>query len=480
MPQTTRPPVGRRLLAELLGSALLVAVVVGSGIAAQRLSPNDVGLQLLENSTATFLGLTVLILLFGPVSGAHLNPVVSLADWFLGRRSGHGLPLSEVGGYAVAQVVGAVAGAVLANLMFGVGTTISTKDRTSAGHLLAEVVATTFLVALIFALARTGRGALAAPAVGAYIGAAYWFTSSTSFANPAVTVGRIFSDTFAGIAPGSAGAFVGVQLVGLIVGAAVTLALYPGVSERADDVVLPWQNPPRDEAVAGNAENPHEPDLDRRALPSTPQQETALDTTTRDPYPAIVDDLTYAYEGVFSTESVAAAVAAAREALEPVATVRTYLPILVARHAKEQLTSAAQVEGRIAKTVPELLFVCVHNAGRSQMAAALAEHLSARRVHVRSAGSAPANEVNPTVIKVLAERGITLAAPYPKPLSDNVVRAADVIITMGCGDACPIFPGKRYEDWNVPDPADQPIEVVRDIRDDIQARVTALLRDIFD
>jgi protein-tyrosine-phosphatase len=204
-----------------------------------------------------------------------------------------------------------------------------------------------------------------------------------------------------------------------------------------------------------------------------------MDTTTRDPYPAIVDDLTYAYDGVFSAASVAAAVSAARDALEPVATVRAYLPI-VARHAKEQLTSAAQAEGRIAKTVPELLFVCVHNAGRSQMAAALAEHLSARRVHVRSAGSAPAGEVNPVVIQVLAERGITLAAPYPKPLSDNVVRAADVIITMGCGDACPIFPGKRYEDWAVPDPADQPIETVRDIRDDIQARVTALLRDILD
>ena len=481
MPKTTtRPPLGRRLLAEFLGSALLVALVVGSGIAAQQLSPNDVGLQLLENSTATFLGLTALILLFGPVSGAHLNPVVSMADWYLGRRTGHGLPLTEVGGYAVAQVVGAVAGAVLANLMFGVGTTISTKDRTSGGHLLAEVVATTFLVALIFALARTGRGVLAAPAVGAYIGAAYWFTSSTSFANPAVTVGRIFSDTFAGIAPGSAAAFIVVQLVGLVVGAVLTLALYPDVSERADDVVVPWQNPPRDPATVAETGNPDQPDIDEPALPSTAEQETAMDITTRDPYPVIVDDLTYAYEGVFSNKSVTAAVASAREALEPVATVRTYLPILVARHAKEQLTAAAQAQGRVAKTVPELLFVCVHNAGRSQMAAALAEHLSARRVHVRSAGSAPAGAVNPFVIQVLAERGITLATPYPKPLSDNVVRAADVIITMGCGDACPIFPGKRYEDWNVPDPADQPIEIVRDIRDDIQARVTTLLRDILD
>jgi glycerol uptake facilitator-like aquaporin len=227
------------MLAELLGTGLLVTVVVGSGIAAQRLSPGDVGLQLLENSTATVLGLTVLILLFGPVSGAHLNPVVSLADWFLGRRTGQGLRLQEVGAYTLAQVVGAVGGAVLANAMFGVGTSLSTTDRAAPGHFLAEVVATTFLVALVFALARSGRGVLAAPAVGAYIGAAYWFTSSTSFANPAVTVGRVFSDTFAGISPGSAPAFVAAQAVGLVVGVAVTLALYPDVGASADDVVIP-------------------------------------------------------------------------------------------------------------------------------------------------------------------------------------------------------------------------------------------------
>jgi len=236
MREPVRAPLGRRLLAELIGSGLLVSVVVGSGIAAQQLSPDDVGVQLLENSLATALGLTALILLFGPVSGAHLNPVVSLADWYLGRGSLRGLPFAEVGAYASAQVVGAVIGAVLANLMFGVGTAISTKDRTSSGHLLAEVVATAVLVALIFALARSGRGALAAPAVGAYIGAAYWFTSSTSFANPAVTVGRVFSDTFAGIAPTSAGPFVVMQLIGLVVGAALTLALYPH-GEPADDVV---------------------------------------------------------------------------------------------------------------------------------------------------------------------------------------------------------------------------------------------------
>ena len=236
---TTAPPLPRRLFAEFLGTALLVAVVVGSGIAAQQLTPNDVGLQLLENSTATVLGLTVLILLFGPVSGAHFNPVVSVADWFLGRRTGHGLTLPDVGAYAVAQVLGAIAGSVLANAMFAVGTSISTKDRATGGHLLAEVVATTFLLALIFALVRSGRGAIAAPAVGAYIGAAYWFTSSTSFANPAVTIGRVFSDTFAGIAPGSAVAFIAAQLVGLAVGVGVTLGLYPDVSATADDVVIP-------------------------------------------------------------------------------------------------------------------------------------------------------------------------------------------------------------------------------------------------
>ncbi len=235
----TQPPLARRLLAELLGTALLVAVVVGSGIAAQQLSSGDVGLQLLENSTATVLGLTVLILMFGPVSGAHFNPVVTLADWFLGRRTGQGLSLPEVGAYTVAQVVGAVAGSVLANAMFEVGTSVSTTDRVSPGHLLAEVVATTFLVALIFTLARSDRGALAAPAVGAYIGAAYWFTSSTSFANPAVTIGRVFTDTFAGIAPSAAPPFVLAQLAGLLVGIVVVLALFPDVVDHADDVVIP-------------------------------------------------------------------------------------------------------------------------------------------------------------------------------------------------------------------------------------------------
>jgi glycerol uptake facilitator-like aquaporin len=236
---TNQPPLWRRAVAELLGTSLLVMIVVGSGIMAQQLSPNDVGLQLLQNSTATVLGLTVLILVFGPVSGAHFNPVVSLVDWILGRRSGTGLALPELGTYVVAQTLGAIGGSVVANAMFEVATSISGKDRATGGHLLGEVVATAGLVLLIFALAATKRSALAAPAVGAYIGAAYWFTSSTSFANPAVTVGRIFSDTFAGIAPGSVPAFVVAQLVGTAAGLGLLLLLFPAAGRAADDVVLP-------------------------------------------------------------------------------------------------------------------------------------------------------------------------------------------------------------------------------------------------
>ena len=238
-----KPPLFRRLAAELLGTGLLVTVVVGSGIAAQSLSPNDVGLQLLENSLATVFGLAVLILVFGPVSGAHFNPVVSAVDWLLGRRRGTGLSGREVGAYTLAQVAGGVLGAVLANVMFDLPAgQIATTDRVSVGHGVGEVVATAGLVLLIFALARTGRAALSAVAVGAYIGSAYWFTSSTSFANPAVTVGRMFSDTFAGIAPGSVPLFIVAQVVGAAVGLALVYLLFPNVSAAAGRVVVPHAN----------------------------------------------------------------------------------------------------------------------------------------------------------------------------------------------------------------------------------------------
>jgi arsenate reductase len=238
---TTEAP-WRRILAEFVGTALLVTAVVGSGVMAATLSPNDVGLQLLENSIATAFALGALILIFGPVSGAHFNPVVSAADWFLGRRTRTGLTTTELGGYIAAQTAGAIAGAILANLMFALPAVVwSGKDR-AAGHLwLGEVVATAGLILLVFALARSGRAAVAPAAVGAYIGAAYWFTSSTSFANPAVTVGRAFSDTFAGINPTSVPGFIVAQLGGGLIGLALLLALYPGVGQSADRVVVAHQ-----------------------------------------------------------------------------------------------------------------------------------------------------------------------------------------------------------------------------------------------
>jgi arsenate reductase len=229
----------RRCLAEFLGTALLVTAVVGSGIMATTLSPGDVGLQLLENSTATAFALGALILTFGPVSGAHFNPVVSAADWFLGRRAGTGLTGPHLAGYAAAQTAGAIAGSILANLMFDLAPVSFSQKERAAGHLwLGEIVATTGLLLLISALARSGRAAVAPAAVGAYIGAAYWFTSSTSFANPAVTIGRAFTDTFAGIAPASVPGFIAFQLVGLLVGVGLLLALYPGAETTADDIVV--------------------------------------------------------------------------------------------------------------------------------------------------------------------------------------------------------------------------------------------------
>ncbi|OIJ93346.1 hypothetical protein BIV25_25760 [Streptomyces sp. MUSC 14] len=229
-------PLGRRVAAEVVGTGLLVAVVVGSGIQATELS-HDVGVQLLANSLATVFGLGVLITLLGPVSGAHFNPAVTLAAWLAGRRAGDGPALREVAAYVAAQVAGAIGGAVLADAMFGKPlVTFSTHDR-SAGHLwLGEVVATAGLILLVFGLDRIGRASLAPVAVASYIGAAYWFTSSTSFANPAVTVGRAFTDTFAGIAPASLVPFIAAQLVGSVLGLGAVAVVYGRPALTADAV----------------------------------------------------------------------------------------------------------------------------------------------------------------------------------------------------------------------------------------------------
>jgi glycerol uptake facilitator-like aquaporin len=227
----------RQLLAEFLGSAGLVTVVIGSGIAAQRLSPNDVGLERLENALVTGAGLAALILAFGPVSGAHFNPVVTLADRVFG-----GVSNRQVLAYLPAQVAGGVVGAILANLMFSLdAVSVSTHHRSAGALWLSEALATFGLIVLIFGLVRAGRAALAPFAVGAYITAAYWWSSSTSFANPMIDVARMLSNTFAGIAPASVPMFIAMQLAGGAAAVGVVALLYPDVGEVADDVVVPHE-----------------------------------------------------------------------------------------------------------------------------------------------------------------------------------------------------------------------------------------------
>ena len=228
-------PLGRRLFAEFLGTGLLVAAVVGSGIAAAKLSPGNVGLELFENTAATVGALVALILALGPVSGAHFNPVVTLADRVFG-----GISTGDAAAYIGAQISGALGGALLANAMFALPTfEASTKTRSAGPLWLAEVVATFGLVVIIFGVVRSGRATAAPFAVGAYIGGAYFFTSSTSFANPAVTIGRTITNTFAGIRPSSAPAFIAMQLIGGALAVAAVRILYPHVADSADDVVLP-------------------------------------------------------------------------------------------------------------------------------------------------------------------------------------------------------------------------------------------------
>jgi arsenate reductase len=385
------PGLARRATAEAVGTALLVAVVVGSGIAGQRLSPDDTGLQLLESSLATAGGLLALILAFGSVSGAHFNPVVTLADRVFG-----GMTTVEALVYVTAQTVGAGLGAVVANLMFDLdAVNLSTHVRSSGGLWLGEIVATFGLLLVVLGVVRSGRSASAPAAVAGYIAAAYWFTSSTSFANPAVTIGRTLSDTFAGIAWTSAPAFVAAQVVGG--GLAIALATYLFPDLRAVDLVVPH----------GEAAPVPVPSVQEAAVPAIDD----LGTTPGRPGPAV-------------------------------------------------------------------LFLCVHNAGRSQMALGWFEHLAGTRATGWSGGSEPADRVNPAAVAAMAEVGIDISRAQPRRWTDEIVRTADVVVTMGCGDACPYFPGIRYEDWVLDDPAGQGIDGVRPIRDEIEARVRALLASL--
>jgi glycerol uptake facilitator-like aquaporin len=357
----------KRATAEFVGTAFLVATVVGSGIMAERLAGGNVALALLANTIATGAVLIALILTFGSISGAHLNPVVSLADAWE-----RGLPWREVPTYVAAQLLGGIAGTAIANLMFAAPMfSISKHARGGPSQLFSEFVATFGLLSVIWGCSRL-RGSSVPFAVGAYITAAYWFTSSTSFANPAVTIARAFSDSFAGIRPIDVPLFVVAQVCGAIAATLLFGWLVPSISDAAQDVLMPHQRP---------------------------------------------------------------------------APLRTYL------------------------------FACVHNAGRSQMAAALFNTYANRFACVGiSAGTRPANHVHPEVVEVMREIGIDLSGQKPQKLTDELARSASVLVTMGCEETCPFVPDLRRIEWELQDPKGRSIQEVRAIRDEIHEKVKELLK----
>jgi len=202
-----------------------------------------------------------------------------------------------------------------------------------------------------------------------------------------------------------------------------------------------------------------------------------LDPVTQHHVNQAAENLAHEFRGVFSEETIARYIGESLDLLGN-SRINVFVPVLAHRFARERLKALAQAEGTMTKEQPEVLFVCVHNAGRSQMAAGLVKLRSEGRIHVRSAGSAPGEEINPAVVEAMTELGVDMSEEFPKPLTDEVVRAADVVITMGCGDACPIYPGKRYEDWELDDPAGQDLQTVRRIRDEIDARVQKLVAEL--
>jgi glycerol uptake facilitator-like aquaporin len=360
-------PYQRRVTAEFLGTAFLVATVVGSGIMAERLAGGNVAIALLANTLATGAILVALIFTFGGISGAHFNPAVTVAD-----ALEHGISWREVPGYIGAQCLGGIAGTAAAHLMFGLPViSLSRHARSGGAQVFNEFIATFGLLAVIWGCSRARANSVPF-AVGAYITAAYWFTSSTSFANPAVTLARAISDTFAGIRPADVPLFIAAQLCGAIAATLVIGWLIPSLPQTAEDILLP------------------------------------------------------------------------HEAGDPV---KTYL------------------------------FACVHNAGRSQMAAALFNRYAiAGGCLAISAGTEPADHVHHEVVQVMQEIGIDLRFAKPQKLTNGLAKTASALVTMGCGESCPFVPGLRTIDWALTDPKGRSLEAVRAIRDEIHDRVKELIQ----
>jgi len=357
----------KRATAEFVGTLFLVATVVGSGIMAERLAGMNVALALLANTIATGAILVALIFTFGAISGAHFNPAVTVAD-----AIERGMAWREVPVYIAAQCSGGLVGAVVAHLMFGLPIfSLSRHARSGGAQVFSEFVATFGLLAVIWGCSRVRANSVPF-AVGAYITAAYWLTSSTSFANPAVTIARVVSDTFAGIRPIDAPFFIVAQMCGAISATVLIRWLIPSLPETAEDILLPHQS----------------------------KQE-----------------------------------------------LKTYL------------------------------FACVHNAGRSQMAAALFNLYADRSGCLAiSAGTQPAEHVHPEVVQVMREIDIDLGSARPQKLTPALAKTASVLVTMGCGETCPFVPNLRTIDWALPDPKGQSLEAVRALRDEIHNRVKELIR----
>jgi glycerol uptake facilitator-like aquaporin/protein-tyrosine-phosphatase len=357
----------KRATAEFVGTAFLVSTVIGSGIMAERLSGGNIALALLANTIATGSVLVALILTFGSISGAHFNPVVSLGD-----ALERGLAWHEVPSYIAAQILGGVTGAAIAHLMFAHPVfSLSQHVRSGPSQVFSEFIATFGLLSVIWGCSRL-KAASTPFAVGAYITAAYWFTASTSFANPAVTIARALSNTFAGIRPLDAPLFVAAQLCGGISATFLFRWLVPNLPATAKDILMTHQQAPP---------------------------------------------------------------------------LKTYL------------------------------FACVHNAGRSQMAAALFNIYANKDGCIGiSAGTKPATQVHPEVVQAMREIGINLSEAKPQKLTDELASSASVLVTMGCGETCPYVPGLKRVDWQIPDPNGQPIERVREVRDEIHERVKELLK----